>query len=935
MNEITLGSRLSTILWKGDVIVLGAGWGGMSAALSARARGLRVCLIETAPTLGIELSAMWNCAVPDGKLGQRILEFSRECGAPPTASADPLLCTLAFDQLASQSGIDAFVRVLPVRVVVGQQGMLRGVEVVGKSGRQIVEAATVIDATPGRAFARATLALPAPAMAMAIRRAYLARVPADFEACSIAVPASMGVLKDTILLEPAAWPGEALLSISVRCAGRTPKAVTLQQSMAILNEAVAHLRQNVQGLADVTMVDVAPGLQGKYDRGELGSLAGTGVIPLLEGTVEQEVLSGETLDLAGASRPVPTIQAPDGDSSLQTNELAAAAEQDLDTTELPAVTAILHEPRDIVVAGYGTAGAFAALSASEAGSSVVVLDPTAVPGGIGTAGRIHSYYHGLPGGMQDRLDEHTTGLSAATATDARGFHPVAKTKVLADALANSAADILSGHIVFGVVVENRRLTAVVSAAADGYHVFPCQAAIDGTGDGDLAAAAGAPMTFGRDGDGFPQPYSYTPTQMVGGQLRHYNYDAGWVDPTDTIDFSRAHFEGRARIWKRAPYTAETHYCTLASILGLRESRFLAGTPSLTFDDFLEGRTWPDSVCSSRAHHDNHAMDYAEESDWCRHHVVMFGLWRFLCQGDVPFRTFVPQELDGLLVPCRALAVDHDLHQLVRMQRDLQVFGEICGLAAARAIQAGSSLADVDMPALQAELRTRGICPKPAESIMDKPVPELFAELGGEQNGLAMWRLSRIAGDPSIDWAGFLSREKDPHRRFVGAVAAAVGKNSDPAVIAELKSIVSEHRSEPNLGIKSPAPCILAALALAELQAEGAAEALAEMLAKPDLDAAEILLLLKGFEMAGQVEGVAEVKRFLERTRGAPFEMSLWGARDNDLTSFRSAIEIRAVRTLTALGDTSEQQRIESCLQHPNLLVRRHARSVWAASETES
>jgi hypothetical protein len=472
------------------------------------------------------------------------------------------------------------------------------------------------------------------------------------------------------------------------------------------------------------------------------------------------------------------------------------------------------------------------------------------------------------------------------------------------------------------------VTGVLSAAEDGYHLFPCQAAVDATGDGDLAAAAGAPMRLGRAGDGYPQPYSYTPSLMRNGELHHHNFDAGWVDPTDTADFSRAHFEGRGQIACRGPYTAERHYCTLASILGLRESRFAKGPLTLTFDDFLDGRSFEDTVCSGYAHHDNHAMDYAEESEWSRRHVVMFGLWRFLCHGAVPYRALLPTGVDGVLLGCRALSVDHDLHQLLRMQRDLQVIGEIAGAAAAEAVKHSLAPRTLPMDVLQPLLVARGIQPRPPQKVLDLPVEELLERLHAQsdERGLAMWRLSRLGA--AVDWGAFLSRESDPGARFCAAVAAALAGVGGPAVTDVLWTAVRERVAEPVLGVKSPARHLVALLALAELRTPGVATAIGEVL-RPELPPPDVVLLLRALAVTGDPQGIAVVREFLRTSEGLTFAVALWGADAAHPTSFRDTVILRAVRTLAALGSTEGRALVEALRDSPRLLVRRHARRVLA------
>ena len=926
MQWICLAERRATQVWAGDVAVVGATLAGVAAALAAAQSGRRVCLLEAGPTLATELSAGWQHLLPASPLLDRIRAATHQQGAPAERPLDILLGTLAADRIVVEAGVMALVKVRATRLLRDRRGRLAGVEVVGKSGRQAVKAPVVIDATPGQDVARRAAGWPQRRRLRVERRAYLAGVELPPYGAGWEVPARFEIEGNRVEALPAAWPGEAILRVRLAAAGRTETAL-LSASLHAVAGVVAWLRQQVPALAAAALVDVAPALCEEFaleDGALTTALQGSGVYVIDDGA-DSAAASGR--DAVPAARALPRLAAT-AHLRLATRELAAAPEQDLPTVRLPQALAQLHDPRDVVVAGYGTGGTFAAIAAAEAGVSVAVLDAAAIAGGIGSAGRIHSYYHGLRGGTQDRLDESITGSGSSLAPKTRGYHPSGRAEVLTQALQRPGLEAFSGHTVFGVVRDGARVTGVLSAAADGYHVFPCQVAVDATGDGDVAAAAGAPMTLGRDGDGFPQPYSYTPSLLQKGELLHHNFDAGWVDPTDTLDFSRAHVEGRAQIACRGPYTPERHYCTLAAILGLRESRFAKGPLTLTFDDYLDGHTFADTVCSGHAHHDNHAMDYAEESEWSRRHVVMFGLWRFLCHGDVPYRALLTTGVDGVLLGCRALSVDHDLHQLLRMQRDMQVIGEICGVAAAAAVQHGLTPRDLPLAVLRPLLAARGIQPRPPQRVVDLPVEALLAKLStaGDERGLAMWRLSRLG--TSVDWAAYFARETAADPRFCAAIAAALGNAASPTVLEVLWETVRLRVSDPVLGIKSPPRYLVAALALAELQAPGAAAAIGGILT-PATPPADILLLLRALARTGDPHAVEVIRTFLRSSENVPFAIPLWGADPAHPTSFRDAIVIRAVRSLALLGSTAERDRLEAWRQHPQLLMRRHARRVLA------
>ena len=643
-------ARESTVLWTGDVIVLGAGLAGLSAAKSAVEKGKKVCLLEPGPSLGVEVSRMWVDSPAQGAVGDYVVEFCKEHNTFRDGRIDILSGTLAFDRFADESGIDCIVCVLPMRPLRDAKGFLVGVEVAGKSGRQAVLAPIVVDATQGRVFSRRVCGAGLPVIRSAVQRVYLHGVEIPKDGLDLELPENLMIPDNRARCMPAVWRGEAILSFSADTADGSPSSIKVG-SLACATKLVEYLKQNEKLFTAATLVDVAPDFSAVYepDDGVFDVLSETGLMPLpLAGELDEEASLSEKavahMPACDARRQMPDIGVSGKAEAVDTCELSAAKEQDLEKLDLPEADAFVHEHVDVVVAGCGAGGAHAAITAAERGASVKALEPQVMPGGITSAGRIHNYYHGLRNGIQRGLDEVVDERTTRLGDGVRGFHPLAKAVVLLEAMRESGVDYLNGHIVFGVVKNGRGIKAVVSADASGYHIFPCSVAVDGTGDGDLAVAAGAGFTLGRPGDGFPQPYSYTPVSCRSGNLSGRNFDSGWTDPTDALEYSRAHFHGRAEILKQQPFSEEFHYCTLAPLIGIRESRFVRGGVTLSFEDFLEGKTFPDTVCAAYAHYDNHAIDYAEESDWAFRHVVMFGLWSFHVGAMCPTARFSLQEL---------------------------------------------------------------------------------------------------------------------------------------------------------------------------------------------------------------------------------------------------------------------------------------------------
>jgi hypothetical protein len=916
------------------VIVLGAGLAGLTTALNCVRDGRSVCVLEEGPTLGREISQDWSQSIPEGALRRRLQQLCESRGVPEDGPLDVFTATLALDRMVEEADIRVLVRVVPTRPVRDVEGRLQGVEFVGKSGRQLAHAPFVIDAAPNRMLSRRLLGLSAPPVSRAGRRLYVRGTNTDEMPSEFSVPDELGVAGNRVRAVPAAWPGEGIVGFEMSYDPPVEPGEAAQESLGVATEVMQHLRRHTDAFDSSTLVDVSPGIQGAHAGPaiESGRLHQTGLMVVPEDGSLQEQMEFARAVSSELLSPEERVALPQEESNgntqrLAPEELKTAPEWDLPEAGLPEAVAQMHEPTDIVVVGWGTGGAMAALSAAREGASVTVVDPCALPGGIATAGRIHSYYHGKTGGTQDQIDELVKGRESELGDAVHGFHPIAKADVLQEEIIQSGVIVHSGHTAFAVVEEEGRVMGVITAAADGFHAFPCRVTIDGTGDGDVAAAAGADWRLGREGDGFPQPYSYTPSRVGDGTLGHHNFDAGWVDPTDTLDYSRAHFEGRRRLWEQGPFSSEHHYCTLASLLGIRESRFIIGPVTLSFQDFLEGKSYPDTVCDAYAHYDNHAVDYAEESEWARRHVVMCGQWRQMCQGEVPYRALYPQGVEGMLVACRALSVDHDMHQLLRMQRDMQQIGEVCGLAAAECVSMHSLPSEINVDGLRQKLGGRGLLPdKPAEGPEPSSVAEQLALLDTEEDGPAMWRLSQMSATDEA-WDEYFQQETDDAARFKAAVAAALAGRDTEDVLRVLDRAVDSRQREPLLGVRAPAAFVIALLALNEIESENVSERIGNVLLDAELDTPAILLLLRALGDSGDRAGVEIIKRFLDQTEESEFQYPMAGCPKDLTTSFRYSVIIRAVRSLKALGCDDEDERLTPYLDSPHLLIRRHARRV--------
>jgi hypothetical protein len=368
---------------------------------------------------------------------------------------------------------------------------------------------------------------------------------------------------------------------------------------------------------------------------------------------------------------------------------------------------------DVGVAGVGTGGALSVIAAARAGARVLGIEPLAFAGGIGTGGGIHSYYFGVTGGLQAEVDRRVAEAAPCFAKPEHmdGFHPDAKRLVLAEMLAESGARVLTGALLFGCEKEGGRVRAGHVAVSGGAVRVEAAGWVDATGDGDLCALAGADFTYGRAGDGLPHAYSQSsgrvePDGKGGCRMRIVNYDAGWVDPLDAEDLTRARLTG-IRQYVRERHEEPERPTYIAAALGIRQGRQVATDYAITFADQMARRSFPDAIGYQACHMDNHAVDYEFEDDESLFWTWFCRSWRTDLACEIPYRALLPRGLDNVWLACRALGVTVAAHYSLRMQRDMQRIGEAAGCAAALAVASGGGSRGVDPAQLRARLSATG------------------------------------------------------------------------------------------------------------------------------------------------------------------------------------------------------------------------------------
>jgi hypothetical protein len=131
---------------------------------------------------------------------------------------------------------------------------------------------------------------------------------------------------------------------------------------------------------------------------------------------------------------------------------------------------------------------------------------------------------------------------------------------------------------------------------------------------------------------------------------------------------------------------------------VRETRRILGDYQLTADDILQARKFPDVIARSTYPVDIHNPEGAGTT------------LKRVPPGDaydIPLRSLLPQNIDGLLVAGRCISGTHEAHSSYRVMPVAMATGQAAGVCAALAVRHNKSPRAVAVEDVQRELIAQG------------------------------------------------------------------------------------------------------------------------------------------------------------------------------------------------------------------------------------
>ena len=452
------------------------------------------------------------------------------------------------------------------------------------------------------------------------------------------------------------------------------------------------------------------------------------------------------------------------------------------------------EVYDLVVCGGGPAGTAAAIAAARQNLKVVLIEQSGCLGGAATNSLVSlwlgSYSRDVEsakkagnflgsagecsrpvvGGIFDEAVEQMVAEGQAiparddVASGSRhvgyapwhgrvvSFESESCKRVLEQIAVEAGVEIQYFTTVIDCLVEDKVIQGVFVHSKSGFSFIRGKAFVDGTGDADVAAAAGVPTEKGREEDGlmssasmlfviedvdsqaFEKYCKQTGDSRFRKAVSDYKKKNDWpfpfdiiiccemplrgrflintlrqigVDGTDTASLTGGMIDGRKQakelldiMRKIVPGFEKARMVQTSSVIGIRDTRRIIGQYKLKVDDLINSRRFDDTIALSGYGWDMHNPSNPSEDAMKETPIP-------LPYTEIPYSILLPRGVDNLIVAGRCISVEWQALGPIRIMPACFAMGQAAGTAAVQVVQKKISFGNVDIKALRKTLRENG------------------------------------------------------------------------------------------------------------------------------------------------------------------------------------------------------------------------------------
>ncbi len=415
---------------------------------------------------------------------------------------------------------------------------------------------------------------------------------------------------------------------------------------------------------------------------------------------------------------------------------------DSDTVhEKPRITPIV-QTCDVCVLGGSCTGVFAAVRAAQMGAKVAIVEKQNAFGGVATSALV-AIWHRLRdrknketiiGGLTKDVTDRLTKIGAC---NNRGFDHsyninTEELKIELDKLVLDHDITPYLHTFYASpLIEDRKVQVVFIENKNGRQAIRAKVFVDATGDGDLSRDLGIPFAIR---EGLQPPTTCADIQGLPGDIhRLINThgkefglvkDSGWGTPvpgtkdvrmnalthvfntnaSDARQLTSAEIEGRRQV--RAYMDIARKYggehnkpalLDLGSSIGIRETRSFTANYTLTEEDVVSCRRFPDAIANGSYHIDVHDPKT--------------GVFKFKePRGEfyqIPLSTMVSDKADNVVMAGRMISADRSAFGAIRVMVNLNQVGEAAGVTAALAASGEKTASTIDAASVRKQLSKLG------------------------------------------------------------------------------------------------------------------------------------------------------------------------------------------------------------------------------------